>query len=145
MHVGSIVKPWVRRRIPLVLGGIACCLLLLPWVLSIYALVVLGEGLVFAIACMDLNLLLGHTGLVSLGHAAYFGIGAYTGGLLYAFSPVHSLEIYLGVGVLASAALAAILGFLCVRATKVHFAILTLAFAQLVHALFISGVIFRPF
>jgi branched-chain amino acid transport system permease protein len=125
-------------------GGMVA-LLLLPLLLSPYTLLVLSSALVFGIACLGLNLLLGYTGLVSLGHAAYFGIGAYTGGFLYAFSPVSSFELYLLSGVLAAAALAAIFGALCVRATKIHFAILTLAFAQMVHSLFISGLIFRPF
>ena len=92
-----------------------------------------------------MNLLLGNTGLLSFGQATYFGIGAYTGGFIYTFTPVTSFEIYLASGMLASAAFAAVFGFLCVRTTRIHFTILTLAFAQMVHSLFISGIIFRPF
>jgi branched-chain amino acid transport system permease protein len=117
----------------------------MPLLLHPYHLIMLSEALVLSIACVGINLLLGYTGLVSLGHAAYFGVGAYTGGFLYTFLPISALEIYLGAGVLAATALAAVLGFLCVRATKMHFAILTLAFAQMIHSLFISGIIFRPF
>jgi len=116
-----------------------------PVLLPPYYLIVLGYALVFSIACLGLNLLLGNTGLVSFGHAAYFGMGAYTGGFIYAFSPISSLEVYLLSGVLSSTALSALLGFVCVRATKIHFTILTLAFAQMIHSLFISGIIFRPF
>jgi branched-chain amino acid transport system permease protein len=129
----------------LLAGGVAVILLLMPLILSPYPLIILSYALVFSIACLGLNVLLGQTGLVSLGHAAYFGVGAYTGGFIYAFSPVSSLEVYLVSGVAASAALAAVFGFLCARATRMHFAILTLAFAQMVHSLFISGAIFRPF
>ncbi|MFQ5897782.1 MAG: branched-chain amino acid ABC transporter permease [Candidatus Methylomirabilia bacterium] len=117
----------------------------MPLLLPPYSLIVLCYALVLSIACLGLNLLLGTTGLLSLGHAAYFGVGAYTGGFLYRFSPVNSLEIYLLSGVLSSAVLSAVVGFLCVRATRIHFTILTLVFAQMVHSLFISGIIFRPF
>jgi branched-chain amino acid transport system permease protein len=145
LRVNSAVERRATRRRLLLGGGMAALLLLMPLLLSPYALLVLSAALVFAIACLGLNLLLGHTGLVSFGHAAYFGVGAYTGGFLHAFSPVKSLEVYLGSGLVAATALAAIIGFLCVRATRMHFAMLTLAFAQMVHALFISGIIFRPF
>ena len=143
---GVMAPAWlITHRTLLSSGGVVALLLLLPLLLSPYALFVLGEALIFAIACLGLNLVLGYTGLVSLGHAAYFGVGAYAGGFLYAFAPIQSLEVFLASGVLAAAALAVVFGLPCVRATRIHFAILTLAFAQIVHALFISGIIFRPF
>jgi branched-chain amino acid transport system permease protein len=58
---------------------------------------------------------------------------------------VSSFEVYFLAGVLTSTLLAAAIGFLCVRATKIHFAILTLAFGQIFHSLFIDGAIFRLF
>ncbi|OGB88380.1 MAG: hypothetical protein A3H39_12980 [candidate division NC10 bacterium RIFCSPLOWO2_02_FULL_66_22] len=125
-------------------AGVALCFFM-PLLLPPYPLLMLGYALVLSIACLGLNLLFGNTGLVSFGHAAYFGVGAYTGGFIYAFSPISSLEVYLVSGVLAAAAVAAVFGFICVRATRIHFTILTLAFAQMVHSLFISGIIFRPF
>jgi len=117
----------------------------MPFLLPPWHLIELCYVLVYAIACLGLNLLFGTTGLLSLGHAAYFGIGAYTGGLLHYFGPVTSLEAYLLSGVVGSTALAAVLGFLCVRAVRIQFTILTLAFAQLVYSVFISGAAFRPF
>lgn len=117
----------------------------MPQLLSPYYLIVLSAALAFAIGCLGLNLLLGNTGLLSLGQAAYFGVGAYTGSFIYTFSPITSFEVYLASGVLAATALAAVFGSLCVRATRIHFTILTLAFTQMVHALFISGTIFQPF
>lgn len=131
-------------RLPLAAAG-GAGLLLLPFLLSSYALLTLCYALVLSIACLGLNLLFGTAGLLSLGHAAYFGIGAYAGGFLYAFTPLRSLELYLLSGVGASLALAAAVGFLCVRARRIHFTILTLAFAQIVHALFVGGMAFRPF
>ncbi len=138
-------KPLVTYRMFLFYGMVVGILLLIPLMLNPYYLIVLDYALVFSIACLGLNLLLGNTGLVSFGHAAFFGVGAYTGGFIYTFSDMNSLEVYLLSGLLSSAALSAVFGFICVRATKIHFTILTLAFAQMVHSLFIAGIIFRPF
>lgn len=118
-------------------------LLLLPELMSPYALIVLSYGLVLAIACLGVNLLLGTTGLLSLGHAAYFGLGAYTGGFLFSFFDIMGFETYLFAGVVAATALGSLFGALCVRVTRMHFSILTLALAQVVHSLFIAGVVFR--
>jgi branched-chain amino acid transport system permease protein len=117
----------------------------MPLLLSPYWVIVLGYALALAIACLGVNLLLGYTGLLSLGHAAYFGIGAYAGAFLFTFGDATSLEAYLAAGVLAATALAAAAGAVCVRATRIHFSILTLALAQVVHALFVDGAVFRPF
>ncbi|MFQ5932662.1 MAG: branched-chain amino acid ABC transporter permease, partial [Nitrospiraceae bacterium] len=95
-------------RRSLIVGVVATIILLLaPIVLPTYPLMVFSYALIFAIACLGLNLLLGTTGLLSLGHAAYFGVGAYTGAFLYRFSPMSSLEAYLLAGVLSSTGLAA--------------------------------------
>jgi len=115
----------------------------MPGLLSPYALIVVSHALVLGIACTGVNLLLGYGGLLSLGHAAYFGLGAYTGGFLRLFAGLGSLEGYLLSGVAASTLLAALVGALCVRATRIYFTILTLAFAQTVHSLFIAGIVFR--
>jgi branched-chain amino acid transport system permease protein len=115
----------------------------MPWVLSPYHLIVLSYALVVAMASLGVNLLLGYTGLLSLGHAAFFGAGAYTGGFIYTFFSLTSVEAYLLFGLVAATALAALTGFLCVQATKIYFTILTLAFAQIIHSLFISGAVFE--
>jgi branched-chain amino acid transport system permease protein len=125
--------------------ALAAVVLLAPLGLSPYARLVASYALALGIAALAVNLLLGHTGLLSLGHAAYFGAGAYAGGFLYAFTPLSALEHYLLVGVLTATALATLFGAVCVRATRIHFTILTLASAQIVHALFVSGLAFRPF
>ena len=134
----------VAARI-LVLGGAAAFLLLAPAALSPYTLIVLCHSLVLSIACLGLNVVFGTTGLFSLGHAAFFGAGAYAGAFLYRFAAVTSFEVYALAGVMTSALLAAGIGFLCVRATKIHFTILTLAFGQIFYSLFIDGAIFQLF
>jgi branched-chain amino acid transport system permease protein len=75
-------------------------------------LIVLESTLAFAIACLALNLLLGYGGLLSLGHAAYVGIGAYAGAVLFTFFDVTSFELYLAAGLVVATGLAA--GVLCV-------------------------------
>jgi branched-chain amino acid transport system permease protein len=88
---------------------------------------------ILALFAVSLNLLLGYTGLVSFGHAAYFGIGAYTTGLLMKQVGVPFVLAFPAAGVLA-AVFALVFGFFCVRLTKIYFAMLTLAFAQIVWA-----------
>ncbi|MGH8648793.1 MAG: branched-chain amino acid ABC transporter permease, partial [Burkholderiales bacterium] len=90
-------------------------------------------------------LLFGYTGLMSFGHAAYYGMGAYAGAFLFSFGDMMSLEAHLASGVLAATALAAVFGLLCVQTTRIFFTILTLALAQVVHSLFVSGAVFLPF
>jgi branched-chain amino acid transport system permease protein len=124
-------------------GGIV--LLLLPSILAAYPLILLSHMLVFAIACLALNLAYGTAGMLSLGHATYFGVAAYTGAFLYRFSAVDSFELYLLSGVVCSTVFAAVIGFFCVRTTKIFFSILTLAFSMVVYSLVINGAVFRLF
>jgi branched-chain amino acid transport system permease protein len=89
---------------------------------------------IWALFATSLNLLVGVTGLVSFGHAAYFGIGAYTTGWLMKKAGVSFLLAFPAAGVLAGA-FALGFGFFCVRLTRIYFAMLTLAFAQIVWAI----------
>ena len=126
-------------------GATAVVLLLFPSVLEAYPLIILCHMLVFSIACLALNLVYGTTGMLSLGHATYFGVAAYTGAFLCRFSPVNSFELYLLSGILSSTIFAVVIGFLCVRTTKIFFSILTLAFSMVVHSLVIDGAVFMLF
>ncbi len=123
-------------------GGV---LVLMPFILAEYSLVILCHMLVFSIACLGLNLLYGTAGSLSLGHATYFGVAAYTGAFLYRFYSVESLESYLASGILSSTIFAAVIGFFCVRRTRIFFAILTIAFSMIVYSLVINGAVFRLF
>jgi branched-chain amino acid transport system permease protein len=93
-----------------------------------------NDVVIWALFATSLNLLVGYTGLVSFGHAAYFGIGAYTTGILMKKAGVTFLLAFPAAGVVA-AAFALLFGFFCVRLTKIYFAMLTLAFAQIVWAI----------
>jgi branched-chain amino acid transport system permease protein len=90
--------------------------------------------LIIALFAVSLNLLLGYTGMVSFGQAAYFGIGAYTCALLMKKASVVFPIAFVAAGVFGAIA-ALIIGFFCVRLTKIYFAMLTLAFSQIVWAI----------
>ncbi|MGH7373719.1 MAG: branched-chain amino acid ABC transporter permease [Candidatus Rokuibacteriota bacterium] len=93
-----------------------------------------NDVVIWALFATSLNLLVGYTGLVSFGHAAYFGIGAYTTGILMKKLGVTFLLAFPAAGLVA-AVFALLFGFFCVRLTRIYFAMLTLAFAQIVWAI----------
>ena len=93
-----------------------------------------NDVVIWALFATSLNLLVGYTGLVSFGHAAYFGIGAYTTGILMKKAGVTFLVAFPAAGLVAGL-FALLFGFFCVRLTKIYFAMLTLAFAQIVWAI----------
>ncbi len=110
-------------------------LLFLPQFLSPYHLMLMESGLSLAIMALGLNLLLRYTGVLSFGHGAYFAAGAYAVGLLYMYLPdKFTFENAILAAVLASAAVSALFGFVCVRHTRIFFAILTLALSMLLFA-----------
>ena len=87
------------------------------------------QVLVFALAAMSLNFLLGFTGVLSFGHAAYFGLGAYGVAMTIKYI-VPSTPLALLVGVVVGAVAAAIIGPMIIRLRGVYFAMVTIAFAQ---------------
>jgi branched-chain amino acid transport system permease protein len=93
-----------------------------------------NDILIWALFATSLHLLVGYTGLVSFGHAAYFGIGAYTTGLLMKKAAAPFLLAFPAAGLIAGLC-ALVFGFFCVRLTRIYFAMLTLAFAQIVWAI----------
>src|SRR5262245_37872451 len=114
--------------------GVAALLLLaLPWIGDAYLTKVAIEVLTFALAAFSLNFLIGNGGLVSFGHAAYFGLGAYGAGLLATRLGV-AMEPALIAAPLVAGLGAALFGFFIVRLSGIYLAMLTLAFAQIVYA-----------
>jgi branched-chain amino acid transport system permease protein len=107
---------------------------LIPMLGSRYYTFLATDIIIFAMFATSLNLLLGVTGLVPFGHAAYFGIGAYVCGIFMKDLGVPFLAAWL-LGGLGGAFFAAIFGFFCVRLTHVYFSMLTMAFAQIVWAI----------
>jgi branched-chain amino acid transport system permease protein len=122
------------RGLLLAAGGLVL-LLFLPLGVGPYQTTLFTYGLVFAIAALGFNLLLGYTGLLSFGHSAYFGVGAYAVAFIVKYLKITSMEAFLLGGVLASAVIAALFGILCVRYTRIFFGILTLALSQVLWSL----------
>ena len=109
-------------------------LLISPPFLSSFLLTLLTQALIYAILAMSLDIILGYTGLASLGHAAYFGLGAYSVGIL-ATRHGAGFWITLPVGVLVAVTVAAIFGLVALRATGVYFLMITLALGMVVWGL----------
>jgi branched-chain amino acid transport system permease protein len=109
-------------------------LLALPFALADYSRALVSEIFIFAIFAMSLDLLLGFTGLMSLGHAGFFGLGAYAVAVLGA---QFGLNAWLGLlaGIAIAGAGAALIGFFCVRTRGIPFLMLTLAFSQLLFSI----------
>jgi len=93
--------------------------------------------LIFALAATSLNLILGFGGLVSFGHAAFVGVGAYTAGVLLQ-EGVHSAWILWPAAMVVTALFAAVIGAICLRTRGVYFIMITLAFAQMLYFLMVS-------
>jgi len=93
--------------------------------------------LIYAIAATSLNLALGYGGMVSFGHAAFFGAGAYVVGIL-AVEGVRSAWIAWPAGIAVAALAAALIGALSLRTRGVYFIMITLAFAQMIYYVFVS-------
>jgi branched-chain amino acid transport system permease protein len=109
-----------------VLVAVGILLAGVPPFLASYPLTLLTQALIFAIFAMSLDLLLGYTGLPSLGHAAYFGVAAYVVGI---FTTQHHLGFWscLSLAILAALATAAVFGPIAIRAVGTYFLMITLA------------------
>jgi branched-chain amino acid transport system permease protein len=103
----------------------------LPYLLPNYYLGLSVEVLVFALFAMSLDLLIGYAGMASLGHAAFFGVAAYTTGLL-ATKAGLSVLLVLPLSVIAAALTATLFGFLALRTRGSYFLMITLALSQIV-------------
>jgi len=112
--------------------GAAAVLVALPWVLVRYQLSILTDLLIYGLFAMSLDLIIGYTGMVSFGHAAYFGLGAY-GSALVLLNFGQPIPVALLAGTLLAGVVAAPVAYLSTRATGIYFAMLTLAFAQLLY------------
>jgi branched-chain amino acid transport system permease protein len=88
--------------------------------------------LAFAIAVIGFDILLGYTELLSFGHAAFFGVAAYTAGIVSAQLSSNPL-VMIATGILVTAPLAVVIGFLSIRRSGVYFAVLTLTFGQMLY------------
>src|SRR5258708_36493017 len=114
---------------------IAVLLALVASFAASYQPLLLAYGLIMAIAALGFNLLLGYTGLLSFGHSAYFGVGAYSVAFMVQYLGIRSMEVYILVGLALSGVVSAVFGYVCVRHTRIFFGILTLALSQVLWSL----------
>lgn len=139
-----------------VLGGGGLLLLMLPliaeWLGEPFLISLCSRILIYALAAVSLDLILGYGGMVSFGHAAFFGAGAYTVGILAfhhmedsplpgfpeSFTGSENALLTLPLAMLLSALLAALIGAISLRTRGVYFIMITLAFAQMMFYLFVS-------
>ena len=124
---------------PLGRNGILACLATLvvlaaiPLAGSAYLVDVLTEILIYALFALSLNVIIGYSGNVSFGHAAYFAIGGYANAILlttYGWSLMPALS----ASIIISMSISGIVAYFCTRLTDIYFAMLTLAFSMLVWA-----------
>lgn len=148
------MNPTFRKNIVIIAGAVL--LALLPFVATAidqeYFISLFARILIYAIAAVSLDLLLGFSGMISLGHAAFVGIGAYVVGIFFyhsaAMEPLISWPfvitgsenalIVLPLAVIISGLFALIIGSLCLRTKGMHFIMITLAFAQMIYYFFVS-------
>jgi branched-chain amino acid transport system permease protein len=157
MALVLVVRPWglmgrpevaqARARLPegivrlerlsragtIALAPLGLLLLMLPLLGDSYTIKLGIEVLSFALAAFSLNFLIGVGGIVSFGHAAYFGLGAYAAGLLVTRLAVAMEPALIAAPVVAGLG-AGLFGFFVVRLSGIYLAMLTLAFAQIVYA-----------
>ncbi len=101
-----------------------------PFIITEFYLVILGEALIMSLLALSFNLLFGYMGQLSFGQAAFYGLGGYAVAML--LTKVHfNFWLSLIAGILVASIIGLIVGYFCVRLRGIYFAILTLAFGQL--------------
>jgi branched-chain amino acid transport system permease protein len=125
--------PLQSRRAMIAGLVVVAALIVYPLFVADYQRQLVTELFIFAIFAMSLDLLVGYTGLMSLGHAAFFGLGAY---VVIVLGTLFGLDAWIGValGIVVAALAALIIGYFCVRTSGIPFLMLTLAFSQLVYS-----------
>jgi branched-chain amino acid transport system permease protein len=130
----GILDPHPLGRAGRLLAAAAVVAVLALPLFDAYTVKVGTEVLILALAAFSLNFLVGNGGIVSFGHAAYFGLGAYGAGLLVVKAGLP-MEPALIAAPIAGGAAAALFGFFVVRLSGIYLAMLTLAFAQIAYAI----------
>lgn len=108
-------------------------LVAIPYVVPQFYLLLSIEILIMGLFAVGFNLLMGYAGMVSFGHAAFYAVGAYACGLLLKKAEL-ALPLAFLAGPVAATLFAVVIGFFCIRLTRIYFSMLTLAFSQIVWA-----------
>src|SRR6516164_5712 len=129
---GAPEIPLPSRGAVLIALATVAALPVFPFIVADYHRALVTELFIFGIFAISLDLLLGYTGLMSLGHAGFFGLGAY---VVIVLGSLFGLNAWIGValGIAAAALAALIIGYFSVRTSGIPFLMLTLAFSQLIY------------
>lgn len=128
-------QPWLRylvRFTPYIASGLI--LIILPAFLPSYLQSMMTKVLIFAIFAVSLDFIFGYAGLLSLGHAAYFGVAGYTAGILMVRYGIESFWIVAPLGILVAIFTAAIFGVIALRVSGMYFLLVTFALGQLMYS-----------
>lgn len=125
-RLADAVRAVARHRV----AAAILALVILPWVAPYEALAV--NIMIFGLYAVGFNLIFGYTGMLSFGHAAFLGVGAYGCGVAISVYGIHWLPA-IAIGVVLSGAVAMVVGALAVRTRGIYFAMVTLALAQCVY------------
>jgi len=125
-------RSW-KMAAPYVLG--ALILIIFPLFLSSYGRGIITRFLIFALFAMSYNIVFGYTGLLSLGHAAFFGAAGYTVAILKLHYGVTLFWIAAPLGLLAATFMAALFGLVALRSAGIYFLLVTFALGQMLFAL----------
>jgi branched-chain amino acid transport system permease protein len=123
----------MKKLKSLLLAALILFLLLLPTFAGKYLLYMTIHILLLSVFALGFNLLLGYTGLLSFGQAGFFAMGAYASAKILLILP--SLIFGVLAGIIAGGIAALILGYLCVRHTRIYFSMLTLSFGMMIYSL----------
>jgi len=131
----TIMPPWPRqltRFSPYIAGVVIFALL--PLFLPTYAQSIMTKILIFAIFAMSLDIIMGYTGLLSLGHAAFLGVGGYTIAVFIVKLGMGNFWVIAPIAILTAALFAAILGFIALRVSGIYFLLVTFALSMLLNS-----------
>jgi branched-chain amino acid transport system permease protein len=132
---GGAIAASAARGVPVAwVLGVLVALVAIPPLLPTFHVWVLVEILAFALFAASLHLLMGTGGMVSFGHAAAFGLGAYGAALAMKLAGL-TMPVAFALAPVVAALCAVVIGFFCVRLSSIYFAMLTLAFAQILYAI----------
>ncbi|WP_265109820.1 ABC transporter permease [Halosolutus halophilus] len=128
---GGILDPRTRTRLGLAMVGVLAVVPLGAGTLySSYAVTFVIEVMIWALFALSLDFVMGYTGLVSLGHALFYGLGAYAVAIALLYVSGSAI-VAIAFAIVVSAAIAWFVGYLSIRVSGVYFAMITLAFAEL--------------
>jgi branched-chain amino acid transport system permease protein len=135
--VNGLPTTVAARVYTLLLLFLALAPFIFEWIDQPFYLDLLSRALILGIAVVSLNLILGFGGMVSLGHAAYIGIGAYSVGIA-SYYDFYNGWLHLALALSVSAAFALLTGAISLRTRGVYFIMITMAFSQMVYFTFLS-------